>query len=423
CARPEPERGRAEPLPAAQRTDARGAVVHRRFGLHADLRAAAHREPRARRAVPVRRLHRLHDRDDDGQFRARPARIDGGRRRDGRRARRGPAALRARLRAAPGVAHARRRLRAQRSRAGDLGRRHLHRAGAGVPARRVALRLDLLSEIPAVRARARHRRVHRAVAAAASHAARRADPRRRRRRRDGRGDGRQHPARVPRHLHAGLRAGRTRRHDRRRVPDAVSDRGRRDPRVLARRRDHRRLGQPGRCGGRVAARRAAERGGAGDVPRARVFRDLRSDGGDPRVPPARPVREGGMTATTTTGAAAASPAGAASQRSALAWGAGIAAFFAVLPVVLRSYQVSVATEVLIFALLAMSIDVLAGYAGRTSLGHGALFGASTYVVLYWTAVLGGSPWAGLAIGIVAATVLSAVFALFCTRVSGVYFLL
>src|SRR5690606_14735387 len=119
----------------------------------------------------------------------------------------------------------------------------------------------------------------------------------------------------------------------------------------------------------------------------------------------------------------ASPAGGASQRSALAWGAGIAAFFAVLPVVLSSYQVSVATEVLIFALLAMSIDVLAGYAGRTSLGHGALFGASTYVVLYWTAVLGGSPWAGLAIGIVAATVLSAVFALFCTRVSGVYFLL
>ena len=113
----------------------------------------------------------------------------------------------------------------------------------------------------------------------------------------------------------------------------------------------------------------------------------------------------------------------ASQRSALLWGVVIAAFFAVLPLVLSAYQVSVATEVLIFALLAMSIDVLAGYAGRTSLGHGAIFGASTYVVLYWTAVMGGSPWIGLALGVVAATALSAVFALFCTRVSGVYFLL
>ncbi|HEY0879597.1 MAG TPA: branched-chain amino acid ABC transporter permease [Zeimonas sp.] len=131
-----------------------------------------------------------------------------------------------------------------------------------------------------------------------------------------------------------------------------------------------------------------------------------------------------MTATTGNAAAPAVFASQApSQRSALAWGAIIAAFFAVLPLVLTGYQVSVATEVLIFALLAMSIDVLAGFAGRTSLGHGALFGASTYVVIYWTSVMGGSPWAGLAIGIVAATVLSAVFALFCTRVSGVYFLL
>jgi len=124
-----------------------------------------------------------------------------------------------------------------------------------------------------------------------------------------------------------------------------------------------------------------------------------------------------------TAAAASVAQESSSQRSAFAWGAAIAAFFAALPFVLSLYQVSVATEVLIFALLAMSIDVLAGYAGRTSLGHGAIFGASTYVVVYWTSVMGGSPWAALALGVVAATALSSVFALFCTRVSGVYFLL
>ena len=39
----------------------------------------------------------------------------------------------------------------------------------------------------------------------------------------------------------------------------------------------------------------------------------------------------------------------------------------------------------------MSIDVLAGYAGRTSLCHGAIFGVSTYVVIYWTADAGLPP--------------------------------
>jgi branched-chain amino acid transport system permease protein len=101
----------------------------------------------------------------------------------------------------------------------------------------------------------------------------------------------------------------------------------------------------------------------------------------------------------------------------------LAAAFAILPLVLPSYQISVATQILIFALLAMSIDVLAGFAGRTSLGHGAIFGVSTYVAIYWTANLNGSLWVGLALGIGAAVLLSAVFALLAIRTSGVYFLL
>jgi branched-chain amino acid transport system permease protein len=113
----------------------------------------------------------------------------------------------------------------------------------------------------------------------------------------------------------------------------------------------------------------------------------------------------------------------ADQYAPLAWGAAVAAFFAALPLVLSGYQVSVATEILIFALLAMSIDILAGFAGRTPLGHGAIFGTATYVVLYWTAVVGGSSWVGLLLGVAAATALAAAFALLATRVSGVYFLL
>lgn len=97
--------------------------------------------------------------------------------------------------------------------------------------------------------------------------------------------------------------------------------------------------------------------------------------------------------------------------------------FGIVPMFGSSYQVSIATEILIFALLAMSIDVLAGFAGRTSLGHGAIFGVSTYVVIYWTAVVGGSPVVAVILGILAATIVAAIFGLLAARVSGVYFLL
>jgi branched-chain amino acid transport system permease protein len=94
-----------------------------------------------------------------------------------------------------------------------------------------------------------------------------------------------------------------------------------------------------------------------------------------------------------------------------------------LPLALQSYPLSVAIQVLIFAVLAMSIDLLAGFAGRTSLCHGAIFGVSAYVALYWTTSLGHGVVSGLALGILGATVLAAVFAVLAIRTSGVYFLL
>jgi branched-chain amino acid transport system permease protein len=108
---------------------------------------------------------------------------------------------------------------------------------------------------------------------------------------------------------------------------------------------------------------------------------------------------------------------------ALAWIALVLLALAGLPTVLPSYQLSIATQVLIFSVLAMSIDILAGFAGRTSLGHGAIFGVSSYVAIYWTSTLGGDIWIGIALGIVAATALAAVFAALAIRTSGVYFLL
>lgn len=117
------------------------------------------------------------------------------------------------------------------------------------------------------------------------------------------------------------------------------------------------------------------------------------------------------------------PVAGLSSGRVLAWITGVAVLLLALPLVLPAYQISIATQILIFAVLAMSIDVLAGFAGRTPLGHGAVFGLSTYVVLYWTSVLGGSLPVGIGLGIAAATVLAAIFAALAIRTSGVYFLL
>ncbi len=102
---------------------------------------------------------------------------------------------------------------------------------------------------------------------------------------------------------------------------------------------------------------------------------------------------------------------------------GVLAVLATLPFVLKSYHLGIATQILIFAILAMSIDVLAGFSGRTPLCHGAIFGTATYFVIYSVNIWDLPLPAALLVGVAAATVLSAVFAILAVRVSGVYFLL
>jgi branched-chain amino acid transport system permease protein len=116
-----------------------------------------------------------------------------------------------------------------------------------------------------------------------------------------------------------------------------------------------------------------------------------------------------------------SAAVAPSRAAALAIAAVSAAVL--LPLVLTSYQTGLATQILIFGLLAMSIDLLAGFAGRTSLAHGAIFGVAAYAVIYAIEQAGFPAPAAIALGIASATALAAVFALLAVRTSGVYFLL
>ena len=96
---------------------------------------------------------------------------------------------------------------------------------------------------------------------------------------------------------------------------------------------------------------------------------------------------------------------------------------ALLPLALPTYYVSVATQILIFSVLAMSVDILAGFTGRTPLCHGAIFGTSTDVVLYTASVLGLPLPIAMVLGVAAATLLALIFGILAVRTSGVYFLL
>ncbi len=103
--------------------------------------------------------------------------------------------------------------------------------------------------------------------------------------------------------------------------------------------------------------------------------------------------------------------------------AGGAAIVAAIPLIIPGYYVNLLTEVSIYAILAMTIDLLAGYAGRTPLGHGALFGVGAYFAGYTVAVRQSGVLEAALLGIGAAMAVSVLFAVLAIRTSGVSFLL
>jgi branched-chain amino acid transport system permease protein len=103
--------------------------------------------------------------------------------------------------------------------------------------------------------------------------------------------------------------------------------------------------------------------------------------------------------------------------------AGVA-LLAAAPLVLgSSYALSTLTEVLVFALFAMSLDLLLGYTGLVSFGHAAFFGVGGYAA--GIVALRSTP--SLLATVPAALALSAAMALvvgrLSVRASGVYFLM
>ena len=86
--------------------------------------------------------------------------------------------------------------------------------------------------------------------------------------------------------------------------------------------------------------------------------------------------------------------------------------------------VSLFTKILIFGLLAMSLDMVFGYIGLWSFCHAALFGVAAYtdgILMQHCGI--PSFWLAAPLSILAAAGVSALFAWIALRMSGIYFLL
>jgi branched-chain amino acid transport system permease protein len=96
---------------------------------------------------------------------------------------------------------------------------------------------------------------------------------------------------------------------------------------------------------------------------------------------------------------------------------------AIAPLFLAPFATTTLTRIVVFALFAMSLDLLVGRTGLPSLGHAAYFGAGAYaagwVSIHWTA---GAPLPVLA-GTLAGAVFAAATGWVVVRVRGVYFLM
>ncbi len=86
------------------------------------------------------------------------------------------------------------------------------------------------------------------------------------------------------------------------------------------------------------------------------------------------------------------------------------------------YYVNIASQILLYAIFALGINVLVGYAGLVSLGHAGLFGISAYVTAYLLAAGHGHTVSILA-AIVAGLIGTAGFAALALRASGISFIM
>jgi len=86
------------------------------------------------------------------------------------------------------------------------------------------------------------------------------------------------------------------------------------------------------------------------------------------------------------------------------------------------YYVNIASQILLYAIFALGLNVLVGYAGLVSLGHAGLFGTAAYIVAYLLASGHGHAFA-IAAALVGSLSVTACFAALSLRATGISFIM
>jgi len=99
-------------------------------------------------------------------------------------------------------------------------------------------------------------------------------------------------------------------------------------------------------------------------------------------------------------------------------------FLLVFPQIASSYGIVLVTEVFIYAIFALSLNLLLGYAGLPSLGHSAFFGVSGYTIAILVTKGGMTNfWLCLLAALLVAAMLGFVFGFLAIRTFGIFFLM
>ena len=96
---------------------------------------------------------------------------------------------------------------------------------------------------------------------------------------------------------------------------------------------------------------------------------------------------------------------------------------ALLPLVAGDFYINLSSQILIGAIFAMSLNLLVGYGGLTSLGHASFVGFAAYVSAWASTRLGFDHGTAALLSILATLVLAGLFGLIALRATGLGFLM
>src|SRR5262249_7433440 len=147
---------------------------------------------------------------------------------------------------------------------------------------------------------------------------------------------------------------------------------------------------------------------AGDVSRPRLRHLVPADVADPGAAAAGPIRQGGIVRWTNP------------QRVTIA--ITLVVLLTLPAWAGSSYYINIASQIMLWAILALGLNVLVGYAGLVSLGHAGLFAISGYAAAMLLAV-GHTHFTADFAAIAVTLLTTAVFAVLSLRATGIGFLM